>query len=30
LITAADGMQTLRATMAVHKAAQTGQMVVLE
>jgi predicted dehydrogenase len=30
LITAADGMQTLRATMAVHKAAQTGQLVVLE
>ncbi len=29
LITAADGMQTLRATMAVHRAAQTGQMVVL-
>jgi predicted dehydrogenase len=30
LITAADGMQTLRATMAVHTAAQTGQTVVLE
>jgi len=30
LITAADGMQTLRATLAVHKAAQTGQMVVLD
>jgi predicted dehydrogenase len=30
LITAADGMQTLRATMAVHAAAQTGQVVVLE
>lgn len=29
LITAADGMQTLRATLAVHKAAQTGQMVAL-
>ena len=30
LITAADGMQTLRATLAVHKAAQSGQMVDLD
>ena len=30
LITAADGMQTLRATLAVHQAAQTGQSVVLD
>jgi hypothetical protein len=30
LIAAADGMQTLRATLAVHQAAQTGQMVVLD
>jgi len=27
LITARDGMLTLRATMAVHKAAKTGQIV---
>jgi hypothetical protein len=30
LITATDGMQTLRATMAVHQAASSGQTVVLE
>lgn len=30
LITAADGMQTLRATLAVHQAARTGQVVALE